>query len=85
MVRDGLITMNKEGTHLTEAGWDAARVVMRRHMLMEWMMVRTLPWTKLHSEAHHLEHAISTMTETALMEQFGQPADLPAWQPAARL
>jgi len=41
MTRDGLITMNKDGTHLTEYGWDAARVVMRRHMLMEWMMQRS--------------------------------------------
>ena len=48
MTRDDLITMDKSGTHLTEWGWNAARVVMRRHMLMEWMMVKTLPWSKLH-------------------------------------
>jgi DtxR family Mn-dependent transcriptional regulator len=81
MTRDGLITMNKDGTHLTEAGWEAARVVMRRHMLMEWMMVKTLPWSKLHSEAHQLEHAISTMTETALMEQLGRPQTCPHGNP----
>lgn len=81
MTRDGLITMNKDGTHLTEAGWDAARVVMRRHMLMEWMMVKTLPWSKLHSEAHQLEHAISTMTETVLMEQLGRPETCPHGNP----
>ncbi len=81
MTRDGLITMNKDGTHLTESGWSAARVVMRRHMLMEWMMVKTLPWSKLHSEAHQLEHAISTMTETALMEQLGHPQTCPHGNP----
>jgi DtxR family Mn-dependent transcriptional regulator len=81
MTRDGLITMNKDGTHLTTAGWDAAKSVMRRHMLMEWMMVKTLPWCKLHSEAHLLEHAISTMTETALMEQLGQPDTCPHGNP----
>ena len=54
---------------------------MRRHMLMEWMMVRTLPWTELHSEAHHLEHAISASTETALMEQFGRPQTCPHGNP----
>ena len=64
MTRDGLITMNKDGTHLTEAGWSAARTVMRRHMLMEWMMLETLPWSKLHGEAHNLEHAISSMAES---------------------
>ncbi len=81
MTRDGLITMNKDGTHLTENGWEAARVVMRRHMLMEWMMVKTLPWSKLHSEAHRLEHAISAMTETALMEQLGNPKTCPHGNP----
>ncbi len=81
MVRDGLITMTKSGTHLTETGWDAARVIMRRHMLMEWMMFKTLPWSKLHSEAHHLEHAISSMTETALMEQLNNPQTCPHGNP----
>ncbi len=81
MTRDGLITMDKSGTHLTEAGWEAARVVMRRHMLMEWMMRATLPWSKLHSEAHHLEHAISAMTEAALLEQLGHPQTCPHGNP----
>lgn len=81
MTRDGLITMTKEGTHLTKSGWDAAMVVMRRHMLMEWMMFKTLPWSKLHSEAHQLEHAISAMTETALMEQLGHPQTCPHGNP----
>lgn len=81
MTRDGLITMTQSGTHLTESGWSAARVVMRRHMLMEWMMIKTLPWSKLHSEAHQLEHAISAMTETALMEQLGHPKTCPHGNP----
>ena len=81
MVRDGLITMDKDGTHLTEIGWAASRVVMRRHMLMEWMMIHTLPWSKLHAEAHQLEHAISAMTETALMEQLGNPQTCPHGNP----
>lgn len=81
MLRDGLISMTKEGTHLTASGWSAARVVMRRHMLMEWMMFKTLPWSKLHAEAHQLEHAISAMTETALMEQLGRPRTCPHGNP----
>jgi len=81
MVRDGLISMDKGGAHLTETGWTAARVVMRRHMLMEWMMAKTLPWSKLHGEAHQLEHAISAMTETALMEQLGYPQTCPHGNP----
>jgi len=81
MTRDGLITMNQDGTHLTDAGWAAGKVVMRRHMLMEWMMVKTLPWSKLHAEAHHLEHAISNAAETALLEQLGNPKTCPHGNP----
>ena len=81
MTRDGLITMTKKGTHLTETGWQAARTVMRRHMLVEWMMHKTLPWSKLHDEAHRLEHAISSMTEAALLEQFDHPQTCPHGNP----
>src|SRR5574341_708266 len=73
MARDGLIVMDKKGTRLTKMGRESARTVMRRHMLTEWMMVNRLPWSKLHREAHNLEHAISAETETALLEELGHP------------
>lgn len=81
MARDGLIRMDKRGTHLTEAGWESARTVVRRHMLMEWMMVRMLPWSKLHQEAHNLEHAISAEAEAALFEELGRPQTCPHGNP----
>lgn len=81
MTRDGLITAGKGGPRLTRSGWAAARTVMRRHMLMEWMMAGTLPWSRLHSEAHHLEHAISAMTEAALLERLGRPQTCPHGNP----
>lgn len=81
MVRDDLVTMDENGTHLTQQGWEASKVIMRRHMLMEWMMHKTLPWSKLHGEAHHLEHAISSMAESALMEQLGRPQTCPHGNP----
>lgn len=81
MVRDGLISMDEKGTHLTEAGWESARTVLRRHMLTEWMMVRMLPWSKLHREAHNLEHAISAEAETALYEELGRPQTCPHGNP----
>lgn len=81
MARDGLLILTPKGPRLTESGWDAARTVMRRHMLMEWLMLKTLPWSKLHDEAHHLEHAISSMTEAALMEQLGHPQTCPHGNP----
>lgn len=81
MMRDDLISMDEKGTHLTERGYEAAKVVMRRHMLVEWMMAKTLPWSLLHSEAHQLEHAISAMTETALMDQLRNPETCPHGNP----
>lgn len=81
MARDGLILMDDTGTHLTEPGRDSARTVVRRHMLTEWMMVRRLPWSKLHGEAHNLEHAISAETEAALLEELGHPQTCPHGNP----
>lgn len=81
MVRDGLITMQENGTHLTESGWEAARLIVRKHMLMEWMMQRMLPWSKLHNEAHNLEHAISEEAENALYEDLGHPKTCPHGNP----
>jgi DtxR family Mn-dependent transcriptional regulator len=81
MARDGLITMDENGTHLTENGWESARTVVRRHMLTEWMMVRRLPWSKLHGEAHNLEHAISSEAEAALLEELGHPQTCPHGNP----
>lgn len=81
MVRDGLITMDKNGTRLTKTGKQSARTVVRRHMLTEWMMARILPWSKLHQEAHNLEHAISAEVETALFEELEHPQTCPHGNP----
>jgi DtxR family Mn-dependent transcriptional regulator len=81
MVRDGLITMDDSGTHLTETGKENARQVVRKHMLMEWMVQRMLPWSKLHPEAHNLEHAISLDAENALDEELGHPQTCPHGNP----
>lgn len=81
LARDGLITMDESGTRLTPEGWEAARTVVRRHMLTEWMMVRRLPWSKLHGEAHNLEHAISGESEAALLEELGHPQTCPHGNP----
>jgi DtxR family Mn-dependent transcriptional regulator len=81
MLRDGLITMDENGTRLTKVGKQSARTVVRRHMLTEWMMARILPWSRLHQEAHHLEHAISAEVETALFEEMGHPQTCPHGNP----
>ena len=81
MARDGLIIMDKKGTRLTRNGKKSARTVLRRHMLTEWMMARMLPWSKLHDEAHNLEHAISSDVEMALFEESGHPQTCPHGNP----
>jgi len=81
MVRDGLITMDETGTHLTEVGWSNAKMVVRKHMLMEWMVERMLPWSRLHAEAHNLEHAISEDAENALDDELGHPQTCPHGNP----
>jgi DtxR family Mn-dependent transcriptional regulator len=81
MSRDGLVFLESDGPHLTNSGWEAARTVVRRHMLMEWMMQRMLPWSRLHTEAHNLEHAISTEVENAVFDEVGKPQTCPHGNP----
>jgi DtxR family Mn-dependent transcriptional regulator len=81
MSRDGLISMGKDGARLTKAGRESARTVTRRHMLTEWMMVGRLPWSRLHQEAHNLEHAISAESEAALLREMGNPQTCPHGNP----
>jgi len=81
MTRDGWITMEKDGTQLTETGWQAARAVMRRHMLVELWMSQLIPWSKLHEEAHNLEHALSDIMESALIKELNNPQICPHGNP----
>lgn len=81
LVRDGFVVMDAQGTRLTKKGLESARTVVRRHMLTEWMVVRHLPWSRLHQEAHNLEHAISAETEAALLAELGNPETCPHGNP----
>jgi DtxR family Mn-dependent transcriptional regulator len=81
MARDGLVLIDKKGTRLTRTGRASAQTVMRRHMLTEWMMLHRLPWSKLHQEAHNLEHAISAEAESALFDELGHPQTCPHGNP----
>jgi DtxR family Mn-dependent transcriptional regulator len=81
MARDGWIVLGKKGLRLTKSGLESARTITRRHMLTEWMMVNRLPWSKLHHEAHNLEHAISMETENALLEELDHPHTCPHGNP----
>ena len=81
MARDGLVSFDRPGTHLTEKGLQAARTVMRRHMLTEWMLQKMLSWSKCHQQAHHLEHAISDEIEAALVKEWNNPQTCPHGNP----
>ncbi|MHB0858063.1 MAG: metal-dependent transcriptional regulator [Anaerolineae bacterium] len=65
MVRDGWIVMAEDKSiHLTEAGDAAAASVLRRHMLTELLLAKVLgvPLSRVHEEAHRLEHGFSAET-----------------------
>ena len=82
MLRDGLVTMDAaHQVHLSEPGREAAGSVMRKHMLAEWMLHRMVPWSRLHREAHELEHAISGEVEAALLAEHGHPQVCPHGNP----
>ena len=82
MVRDGLISVDeKKSVHLTDDGLERAKTVMRRHMLAEWMLSRLVSWSKVHKEAHLLEHAITEEVENALDENLNQPELCPHGNP----
>src|SRR5512133_3181509 len=82
MVRDGLVTMDPTHLpHLTPSGHAAASSVLRKHMLAEWMLTPMLSWSKLHKEAHELEHAISSEVEAALLVELKDPQVCPHGNP----
>lgn len=84
MVRDGWITLDdSKKVHLTTEGITASRNVIRRHMLTEWMLAKILdlPWSKIHEEAHKLEHSISREVEKSLMDKLNDPDQCPHGNP----
>jgi len=84
MERDGwILIQGRRNIHLTELGSKAARSVIRRHMLTEWMLARMLkvPWSEVHSEAHAIEHHISDEIESKMKLNFDNPQLCPHGNP----
>jgi DtxR family Mn-dependent transcriptional regulator len=84
MERDGWIEIQPpHGIHLTEAGCEAARSVIRRHMLTEWMLARMLkvPWSRIHVEADQMEHTISEETAVQMRVSLDDPQFCPHGNP----
>ncbi len=84
MARDHWITgKGRKGVQLTETGRAAAHSVIRRHMLVEWLLVKVfrLPIAQTHDEAHGIEHAISPELEERLAEVLDHPKVCPHGNP----
>lgn len=82
MVRDGWIAPHAQKNFcLTADGLRLAESVMRRHMLTEWMLSPMIAWSKVHDEAHNLEHSISDEVEQALQRILKDPSVCPHGNP----
>ncbi|MCE1252495.1 MAG: metal-dependent transcriptional regulator [Anaerolineae bacterium] len=83
MERDGWLSAESKNITLTEAGIQAAQSVIRRHMLTEWMLARMLnvPWSRIHAEAHQIEHTISDEIEAQMRAQLSDPQLCPHGNP----
>lgn len=78
-----IVYKGRKGARLTLSGREAARSVIRRHMLIEWMLVRMLnvPISQTHTEAHRIEHTISADIEERIRENLGDPKLCPHGNP----
>jgi DtxR family transcriptional regulator, Mn-dependent transcriptional regulator len=84
LVRDGYITMDsKRQVLLTEAGFQAAEAVLRRHRLTERFLVDMLgmQWHQVHEEACRLEHFISGAVEDRVIASLNNPTTCPHGNP----
>jgi DtxR family Mn-dependent transcriptional regulator len=84
LVRDGYIDMDqKRAIHLTEAGYQAAEAVLRRHRLTERFLVDMLgmQWHQVHEEACRLEHFISGAVEARVIASLNHPNTCPHGNP----
>ena len=84
MVRDGYIVLDEhKEIELTSTGHNAAELVIRRHMLTEWLLMRMLnvPWSEVHNEADQIEHTISDRVQTQLEDNLDNPTTCPHGNP----
>lgn len=84
MVEQGFIQMdNRKQITLTAEGKAQAESGLRRHRLLERMLVDMfkLDWTEAHEEAHRLEHGLSPMLEERMLAVLGEPETCPHGNP----
>jgi DtxR family transcriptional regulator, Mn-dependent transcriptional regulator len=81
---EGYLTRDKRGTILlTPEGRRLAHTMLRRHRLIECLLVRKLgmEWHEVHAEAHKIEHAISARVEEAMAKALDYPDYCPHGHP----
>jgi DtxR family Mn-dependent transcriptional regulator len=84
MTRDGLVVQDRgNDVRLTDAGRDIAEAILRRHYLLERLLVDELGynWAEVDEEADRLAHALSLQLEKHLFEWLGRPATCPHGNP----
>ena len=81
---EGYLTREKGGTILlTPEGRRLAHTMLRRHRLVECLLVQKLgmAWHEVHGEAHKIEHAISARVEEAMAKALDYPDYCPHGHP----
>lgn len=84
MVRDGWASVDgRKVIRLTSEGRQKARAMMRRHFLIELLLREVLgvPWSRLHAEAHAIEHTISDDILARLQVRLHDPRTCPHGNP----
>lgn len=81
---EGYLTREKAGNILlTPDGRRLAHTMLRRHRLVECLLVQKLgmSWYEVHGEAHKIEHAISPRVEEAMAKALDYPDYCPHGHP----
>ncbi len=84
MERQGLAVVDQGwGVQLTPEGRRIAESIIRRHYLIERLLVDTLgfDWADADDEAERLEHSLSPKLEAYLYESLGHPTTCPHGNP----
>jgi len=83
LISQALVSVDAGTLALTPAGRARARVLLRRHRVVERHLtdVLGLDWSRAHEQADRLEHTVSAEEEATLAAQLGDPATCPHGNP----
>ena len=84
LASEGYLTKERGGAiNLTPEGRRLAHTMLRKHRLVECMLVEKLnmSWYEVHGEAHRIEHTISDRVEEAMAKALDYPDYCPHGHP----